>query len=324
MKTRQMIGAAAACMVMGAAAAHAQESALPDDTDRVWTLETQYGDLPRHHARAFVDIVYDPEAEGQDDWFQRTLDVYVACETTDTSCRSDETFEIAQDRPVMIYIHGGASVGGDKQWAKDLGIKPTWALADLGYVFVSVNYRLREPGAYPNAQQDAANAIAWVYENIDRYGGNPEEIVVMGHSAGASLTSRVATDATFLENAGHDLSIIDAAITIDGGNMTEADGDVPAPVEQVALAENENIPPFLSLHVGAGRGSEEDAVAFAAALQEQGIDAQEVELVGYNHFTANEMVGVRRDSATVAVEQFLAEHGLLEDPSGGMVGMRAR
>src|SRR5690606_25922470 len=135
-----------------------------------------------------------------------------------------------------------------------------WALADLDYVFVSINYRLRDEGAYPVAPQDAANALAWVYENIAAYGGNPDNIVVMGHSAGAALTARIATDATFLENAGHDLSILQGAVLIDGGATQRVDGDgVPAPVDQVAT--NENVPPILALHVGGGGNSQQDAEA---------------------------------------------------------------
>jgi len=314
----RIVGAGLLALVGAPLSAAAQDLG---DTDRVWTLETQWGEMPRYHARAFVDIVYDEDAVGADGWWNRALDVYVPCATTEArTCRSEEDFQLPDHVPVLIYIHGGASIGGDKQWAKDLGVKPVWAMVDLGYVFVSINYRLRDAGDYPVAQQDAANAIAWVYENIERYGGDPERIVVMGHSAGASLTTRIATDASFLENAGHDLSIIEGAITIDGGSMRAADGDVAAPIDQIAM--NENVPPFLSLHVGNGGGSQQDAEAFVAALNEAGITAHAVELVGYNHFTANEGVGLHGDSATVAVERFLVELGLLDEASGttGYVG----
>src|SRR5690606_34837582 len=87
------------------------------------------------------------------------------------------------------------------------------------YVFVSINYRLGEAGAYPVAQQDTANALAWIHDNIAEFGGDPDKIIVMGHSAGAALTARVATMEQFLQNAGKDLGIIKAAITIDGGNF---------------------------------------------------------------------------------------------------------
>lgn len=298
-----------------------QGNALPTDTDRVITLESQWGEMPRYHARAFLDIVYDDTAIGQPRQDLRALDVYVPCETREAEqCRAADTFPLVQDRPVLVYIHGGASIGGDKLWSKDLGMKPIWAMADLGYVFVSINYRLREEGAYPVAPQDAANALAWVYRNIARYGGDPEKIVVMGHSAGAALTVRIGTDSTFLKNAGLDLTILKGAILIDGGATQRADGDVPPPIEQVAM--NENIPPFLALHIGNGGNSEKDAEALIAALRENGIAGRSVELVGYNHFTANEGVGLHGDSATVAVERFLVELGLLEQASGavGYVG----
>ena len=52
--------------------------------------------------------------------------------------------------PVMIFVHGGGGVRGDKAFSKDLNAKPAYFTRREGYIFVSVNYRLGDAGRYPN------------------------------------------------------------------------------------------------------------------------------------------------------------------------------
>ncbi|MDD3763055.1 MAG: carboxylesterase family protein [Nevskiales bacterium] len=95
-------------------------------------------------------------------------------------------------RPVLVFIHGGAGVAG----ATSLGVYDATRLAgELGAVVVSMNYRLGFFGAMPVAevQQDHAasfglldqlQALRWVRDNIAAFGGDPDNVTVMGHSAG--------------------------------------------------------------------------------------------------------------------------------------------
>ncbi len=79
------------------------------------------------------------------------------------------------------------------------------------YVFISVNYRLSpfpynlddsDRIMYPDHNTDVADAIKWIVDHIDQYGGDPDNIVVMGHSAGAHLVALTGTNASFLTNVG--------------------------------------------------------------------------------------------------------------------------
>ena len=66
------------------------------------------------------------------------------------------------------------------------------AYADNGHVVFNLNYRLAPKYGYPAALEDIARAYQWVVKNADRYGGNPEKIIVGGESAGGNLTLALA------------------------------------------------------------------------------------------------------------------------------------
>jgi acetyl esterase/lipase len=90
--------------------------------------------------------------------------------------------------PVLLYIHGGAWQVGSR---KDVDAKPAF-FHDLGYLFVSADYRLG-PFNKPDRQaSDVAAAYQWVRANIAAHGGDPRRIVVMGHSAGSHLVALTA------------------------------------------------------------------------------------------------------------------------------------
>lgn len=97
------------------------------------------------------------------------------------------------DHPVVVWVHGGGYRTGDKRNA--MTDKVRWARAH-GWVLVSVNYRLTRPGTaepvrYPDHYDDVASALAWTVRHIDRFGGDPRRIAVLGHSAGADIVSNV-------------------------------------------------------------------------------------------------------------------------------------
>jgi hypothetical protein len=128
---------------------------------------------------------------------------------------------VAISKPVVIYIHGGAWALGDKA---NVDSKATF-FTNLGYVFVSVNYRLSpaanlikaynlfvgDDGTTATAStrvkhsthvNDCARAVTWVYNNISSYGGNPNQLILIGHSAGCHLVSLLATNQSYLTSAG--------------------------------------------------------------------------------------------------------------------------
>eukprot|EP01125_Pyxidicula_operculata_P011315 TRINITY_DN3706_c0_g1_i2.p1 TRINITY_DN3706_c0_g1~~TRINITY_DN3706_c0_g1_i2.p1 ORF type:complete len:207 (+),score=30.63 TRINITY_DN3706_c0_g1_i2:67-687(+) len=86
--------------------------------------------------------------------------------------------------PVLVHVHGGGWVRGDKGNAFYGAPFITNHMAMEGFVTVAVNYRTGSK--FPNHAYDVANAIKWVYYNIDMYRGDKTKIFLSGHSAGNS------------------------------------------------------------------------------------------------------------------------------------------
>lgn len=103
--------------------------------------------------------------------------------------------EGAKKAPVIVFFHGGALLYGDKTYGKEIAT----SLVESGFGLVSANYRLSPDHAHPSHVQDAAAATAWVINNIASYGGDPENVFIAGHSAGAYLAALVAIDSSLME-----------------------------------------------------------------------------------------------------------------------------
>ncbi|QKZ13127.1 alpha/beta hydrolase [Spirosoma sp. KUDC1026] len=101
-------------------------------------------------------------------------------------------------RPVVIFIHGGNWDSGSKNIYTFIGRR----LAKQGCVAVIINYRLAPNVQVPAMADDCARAALWVKLHIAEYGGDPERIFVMGHSAGGGLAALLATDNTLFTKVG--------------------------------------------------------------------------------------------------------------------------
>ncbi|MGH9206967.1 MAG: alpha/beta hydrolase fold domain-containing protein, partial [Acidimicrobiales bacterium] len=95
----------------------------------------------------------------------------------------------AEQAPVLVYIHGGGWVIGDK---RQQGIPLMHELVQRGWLCVAVNYRLSPRATWPAHIVDCKRAVAWVRGNIAEYGGDPGFIAVSGGSAGGHLASLLA------------------------------------------------------------------------------------------------------------------------------------
>lgn len=94
----------------------------------------------------------------------------------------------ARAAPVVIFFYGGRWSGGRREGYQFVGK----ALAQRGWVAVVPDYRLYPRVRYPQFLDDCARAVQWVHEHADEFGGDPERIVLMGHSAGAYNAVMVA------------------------------------------------------------------------------------------------------------------------------------
>ena len=90
-------------------------------------------------------------------------------------------------RPVLIFIHGGAFVGGNKRTSPTSPLYDNvmlWAVQN-GFVGVNATYRLAPQSPYPAGAEDIAAVVALVASKIGERGGDPARVYLMGHSAGA-------------------------------------------------------------------------------------------------------------------------------------------
>jgi acetyl esterase len=111
--------------------------------------------------------------------------------------RKQDTF----GAPVVVFMHGGAFVDGNKDKTPEFYANVMYALARRGLVAVNVEYRLAPEFKYPSATHDLADALSWVRENIAGYGANSDTIFLMGHSAGAAHVATLAFNPEFRDLA---------------------------------------------------------------------------------------------------------------------------
>lgn len=88
-------------------------------------------------------------------------------------------------RPVLVHIHGGGFVGGNKKVGASSFTDNVlvWA-ANNGMVGVNANYRLAPAAQWPAGTEDVAATVKWVKENIAKFGGDASRIILVGFSAG--------------------------------------------------------------------------------------------------------------------------------------------
>ena len=118
--------------------------------------------------------------------------------TYDATIGYDGTFDVYTpkadsvrvNRPAILAIHGGAWKGGDKAWGEHVAEE----LCPVGYVVVSINYRLSEHprGTWPAQIEDVQKALRYVRANARRLRIDPERIASLGMSAGGHLATMVA------------------------------------------------------------------------------------------------------------------------------------
>jgi acetyl esterase/lipase len=100
----------------------------------------------------------------------------------------------ARKAPVVLFVHGGAFVRGDKRINDEIYDNVLIWFARHGYVGVNVEFRLAPESPWPGGADDIALAVAWVRKNIAAHGGDADSIFVIGHSAGGTHVATHAWD----------------------------------------------------------------------------------------------------------------------------------
>lgn len=147
------------------------------------------------------NVHYYPESvNGTDEYIQErcVLDIYYP--------------EDQEGFPTVVWFHGGGLAGGGKYIPEPLKTK--------GIAVVAVNYRLYPKILAPTYIEDAAAAVAWVFNNIDDFGGDPGLLFLSGHSAGGYLASMVGLDKRWLNRHDVDANRIAGLIPFSGHTIT--------------------------------------------------------------------------------------------------------
>jgi acetyl esterase/lipase len=122
---------------------------------------------------------------------------------------------VTSGRPVLIFVHGGAFVGGNKRMADSPFYDNImlWA-AKNGFIGVNITYRLAPQFSWPAGAEDVASAVAWVSKEIAERGGDPSRIYLMGHAAGAIHVASYVSHPEFykVKNGGLKGAIMASAI----------------------------------------------------------------------------------------------------------------
>lgn len=118
----------------------------------------------------------------------------------------------AEGYSTIVWFHGGGLTGGEKELPHELMNK--------GMAVVGVNYRLAPSAQAPDYIHDAAAAVAWVFNNIAQYGGDPDKIFISGHSAGGYLAMMIGLDKTYLAHHEIDANRIAGLIPLSGQTIT--------------------------------------------------------------------------------------------------------
>jgi acetyl esterase/lipase len=130
--------------------------------------------------------------------------------------------------PVLVFAYGGGWTTGEKGLqvggadiygnigrfyaARGIGV------AVIDYRLIPVEKLRGKPGGVTLADQilDGTRAVAWVYQNIATYGGDPRRLYLAGHSAGAQLMTHVALDARRLRALGLNREIVRGVVAVSG------------------------------------------------------------------------------------------------------------
>ena len=160
-----------------------------------------------------VALVASVSLYAQEYKFSREINYRTDDEYATKMCRVDIAApEGAKDAPVIVWFHGGGLTGGKKQIPQ--------AILKDGCVVVGVGYRFSPNVKVTQIVDDAACAVAWVFNNIEKWGGNPESIYIAGHSAGGYLVTMVGLEKARLERYGIDANKLKGIIPFSGQAIT--------------------------------------------------------------------------------------------------------
>ena len=220
--------------------------------------------------------------------------------------------------PVLVFFYGGSWSSG----SKDDYAFAAQAFAAQGFVTVLPDYRLYPQSRFPDFLKDGAAAIAWVRDNIAAQGGDPNRIVLAGHSAGAYNAAMLGLDPEYLRQAGVDPRSVRAVAGLSGPydflpfdqkTSIEVFGQAPDPeaTQPVSFAGAHSPPTFLATGDRDTVVKPRNTASLAAILRTARVPVQERVYEGLDHSDTLLALSVsfRRKAPVLAeMSAFLHQH----------------
>lgn len=228
----------------------------------------------------------------------------------------------AAPKPILIFVHGGGFVGGDKSRTPEGQPSPfydnmmLWAVSH-GLVGVNINYEWAPKAQYPVVQHQIAEAVAWARANAASFGGDPGHIILWGHSAGAAhVGSYLAHPETYGDVAG-------ARAPVAAAIMTSGTYEFAGPKDNVyygpaaTLTERSSTEgllksrvPLLVIHAELDPPfMVEEAHKLDAALTQAGRDHQFLTAAKHGHMSESYAVNTADESVSGPVLAFIRKYG---------------
>lgn len=216
-------------------------------------------------------------------------------------------------RPVMLFVHGGAWQIGSR---RDVDVKPAF-FEKLGYLFVSLDYRLF-PFVKPVRQvDDIVAAYIWLRSNISKYGGDPLHIVAMGHSAGCHLLALATLSGRLPGLAGlicNDIQMYDIAkfAAARGGTLPfhyalAFSSSSWSNLSPATFVGQYPVPPILVAY-SSMEHSQDMSLDFVQRLIAAGVSVTVFDGSAYKHRAINRDIGHNQGGISAAIEGFLAAY----------------
>ncbi len=192
--------------------------------------------------------------------------------------------------PIIVFIHGGGWRSGDPHDYRFMAR----ALAPQGYAVVLAGYRLYPKARYPGMLEDGAAALRWVADHAARLGGDPQRVVLMGHSAGAYNAVMLGLDKRWLAAQGLSADALRGVVGLAGpydfypfdSDATKLSfGKAPDPeATQPVVHARAGGPPLLLVHGTADtRVRPRNSVELARTMTRTGAPTRAVLLEGVTH-----------------------------------------
>jgi len=219
--------------------------------------------------------------------------------------------------PVVVWVHGGGYTIGDKTQQMENKVR---LFNQRGWILVSVNYRLTRPGdstsaRYPDHYSDVAAAVGWVRSHIADYGGDPQRIALLGHSAGADIVSNVLLNPAYLDAVGMTAADLACAGPLDSEGFDKfaagtadirglqqewrtALGNAPDYLRSTSanwlIAAGRDVPPIIGVVRGSTRRRAIET-AFLTKLDAIGVPTTSIDASTLTHHEVNSRIGARGD-----------------------------